>query len=180
MHNLHWKVLLFLSFALSFDVISCSAQVGKPQNLSIGVDIGLPTGQVANLFNFVDGISAKIELPTLNSRLRFVFTAGYSKFISKRDTIYDAANTAYVVTELGAKYYFSSIIYIEADFGTSININSNYISQKIGLEYAPTVGVSIPFNKKNAVDLGIRYDGRVESGGTISQVALRVAYKFNL
>jgi len=30
------------------------------------------------------------------------------------------------------------------------------------------------------MDFGVRYEGRVESGGTVSQVVLRVAYKFNL
>ena len=81
---------------------------------------------------------------------------------------------------MGLKNYISgSPVFVELDLGASINANSNYSGSQVAFMYAPIIGVSIPSNK-NAFDLGVRYEGRVETGGTISQLALRLAYKFSL
>ena len=47
--------------------------------------------------------------------------------------------------------------------------------------YSPVIGFSAPTRKhKGTVDIGLRYEGRGESGATVSQFALRIAYRFGL
>ena len=172
---------IILSFILiSAATISCFAQTGTTPKLSIGADIGLPTGSVSEVYNSVIGASAKLELPTINSNLKFMLVGGYSDFLIKSEYTSIFTSASYAQVEAGARYYFIPMIYLEGDFGVSFNLNKNYTEQKVGLAYDPTIGVNLPVSAKNAIDIGVRYDGRVESGGTISQVALRVAYKFNL
>jgi len=174
------KKVLLLALLIAGIKVAAFAQVGGSPKLSIGADFGLPTGTVSEVYNAVIGASAKLELSTVTPGLKFMFTAGYSDFEVK--SIYKSVFTSasYGQVEAGARYYFIPMIYAEGDFGVSFNLNKNYTEQKVGLAYDPTIGVNLPLSAKSALDVGIRYDGRVESGGTISQVALRVAYKFDL
>lgn len=173
------KILLTLIIITSA-AVTCFAQTGSAPKLSIGADFGIPTGTVSEVYSSVIGASAKLELPTVTPGLKFMFTAGYSDFMIKSAYSSVFTSASYAQVEAGARYYFIPMIYVEGDFGVSINLNKNYSEQKIGLAYDPAIGINLPINTSSAVDIGFRYDGRVESGGTISQVALRVAYKFNL
>jgi hypothetical protein len=174
------KKLLFTLLFTASAAISCIAQTGSAPKLSIGADFGIPIGTVSDVYSSVIGASAKLELPTVTPGLKFMFSAGYSDFVIKSAYSSVFTSASYAQIEAGARYYFIPMVYVEGDFGLSINLNKNYSEQKVGLAYDPTIGVNLPINKSNAVDIGFRYDGRVESGGTISQVALRIAYKFNL
>jgi hypothetical protein len=160
--------------------VSCIAQNGSVPQLSIGLDAGLPTGTVSQVYGSVIGASTQLELHTNNSNLKFMLTAGYSDFRIKSEYTSIFESASYGQLEAGARYYFIPMIYIEGDFGASFNFNKNYTEQKVGLAYDPVLGVNLPLSSRSAIDAGVHYDGRVESGGTISQVALRVAYKFNL
>ena len=88
--------------------------------------------------------------------------------------------------EAGGKYYFSKIGYVEADFGISNNINTNYTAEKTAFIYSPVIGLSAPTNKPNkhktTIDLGLRYEGRVESGGKkkLASWLCVLAYRFGL
>jgi hypothetical protein len=174
------KKLILTLILIASAAIACFAQTGSAPKLSIGADFGIPTGTVSQVYSSVIGASAKLELPTVTPGLKFMFTAGYSDFMIKSEYSSVFTSASYTQLEAGARYYFIPMIYIEGDFGVSINLNKNYSEQKIGLAYDPAIGINLPINTSSAVDIGFRYDGRVESGGTISQVALRVAYKFNL
>jgi hypothetical protein len=89
-------------------------------------------------------------------------------------------NATYVPLKAGLKYYTSSNFYLEGEAGASINTNSNYSGSKTAFLYAPGIGVSLPTSGSSAFDIGLRYESRLESGGSINQFALRLAYKFNL
>ena len=174
------KKLILSLFIIAAASLSSYAQNDHVPALSIGLDAGLPTGQASEVYSSVIGASAQLELPTSDPGLKFMFTAGYNTFRIK--SIYSSYYTSasYGQLEAGARYYFVPMLYLEGDFGASFNLNSNYSAQRVGLAYDPVLGVNLPVSNSGAIDIGIRYDGRVESGGTISQVALRVAYKFKL
>jgi hypothetical protein len=174
------KTLLFL-FALSLIVFSSHAQTKPLDQLSIGGEFGLPTGQANRVYGSVIGASVKLEIPVSTSPFNFVITSGINDFLVKFDYTGLLANATYVPVEFGTKYYFSKIGYFEGDVGISTNINSNYSASRSAFIYAPIVGFSAPSSKhKGTVDIGLSYEGRVESGGTVSQVAVRVAYRFGL
>ena len=63
--------------------------------------------------------------------------------------------------------------YISGEVGAAFGTDEN---QKTALVYAPGIGVG--FNK--GIDLGLRYEGFAQNGSNLAQVALRLAYGFNL
>jgi hypothetical protein len=174
------KILLFV-LVLAGSIFSSYAQTQPGPQLSIGGEFGLPTGQASQVYGAVVGASVKLELPVSSSRFSFVITGGISDYLLNFNYTGIFNNATYIPVEVGGKYYFSRLGYFEADFGLSSDVNSNYSSAKNAFIYAPIIGFSAPGSKhKGTVDIGLRYEGRVESGGTISQVALRAAYRFGL
>jgi hypothetical protein len=174
------KILLFV-FILSGAISTGFAQTKPGSQLSIGAEFGLPTGQASLVYGSILGASLKFELPLPSTRINFTVTTGFSSFLVKYDYTGILQNATYVPVEIGGKYYINKVVYFEGDFGASINSNSNYTGPGVAFIYAPIIGVSAPTNNHKAtIDLGLRYEGRVEPGGTVSQVAVRLAYRFGL
>jgi hypothetical protein len=177
------KILLFI---ILFIVIALGglAQTKSTTQLSIGGEFGVPVGQASEVYGKVLGASLKFEVPVSKSPFSIVVTSGISSFLVKFDYTGILNNASYIPVEAGGKYYFSKIGYFEADFGVSNNINTNYTAGKTAFIYSPVIGLSAPTNKpnkhKHTIDIGLRYEGRVESGGTIGQLAIRLAYRFPL
>jgi hypothetical protein len=186
------KILLFL-IAPSLIVFSSHAQTKSAVRLSIGGEFGLPTGQTSNVFGSAIGVSAKLELPVSASSFNFVITTGISDFLVKYYYTGPSVTVLFITPiEIGGKYYFSKIGYIEGDLGVA---SDNYTYQMLdphgtvatkkvtnaAFIYSPVIGFSAPTKKhKGTVDIGLRYESRGESGATVSQFALRLAYRFGL
>jgi hypothetical protein len=175
------KFILLFTTVLFLGTVSCLAQTKTNSQLSLGVEYGVPVGSATDFYGTVLGASAKLELPVQDSPLRITVTAGLTSYIVRLDENIAVDNLVYAPVEVGAKYYFSKIGYFEGDLGASANLNSNSPGSRVGFIYAPIIGISAPTNKHKAtIDLGLRYGGRVENGNTLSQIALRVAYRFKL
>ncbi|MDR3694726.1 hypothetical protein [Mucilaginibacter sp.] len=184
------KFLLVIVF-LSVIAFGTSAQTKPAPQLSIGGEFGFPVGKMADVYGSVIGASVKYEAPIASSRFNLTLTAGISDYLVKL-TYVGAANPAfYVPLEVGGRYYFSKLGYVEADFGISNNINSKnnpvYLNgvivnaSKAAFIYSPVIGFSAPvYKKKTKIDIGFRYEGRVENGGPVGQIAARAAYRFGL
>lgn len=170
---------LFLS--LVFLTVTCvsfaqSSSSDGGVKISIGPEIGQPLGQANKVYNLVIGGSVKVEVPLSSSGLNVVFSAGYDDFKTYSYLSSFINDGKYIPLEAGLKYYINnSIAFVEGDLGASINNNDNYSAAKTAFVYAPGIGVSV---LRNALDISAHYEGRVESGGTVSQLALRVAFKF--
>jgi hypothetical protein len=71
--------------------------------------------------------------------------------------------------------------YIEGDLGVSTITNGGVIGTREAFIFAPIIGFSAPVYKhKTKIDIGLRYEGRVENSGTAGQIAARLAYRFGL
>jgi hypothetical protein len=182
------KVLLFI-FLLSGASLTGIAQTKPLSQLSIGVEMGDPVGSIATVYGTAIGASVKFEAPLSNPRFLFTITAGITDYIVKLDYVAPAnagvktyiPPLTYIPIEIGGKYYFSKISYVEGDVGLSTNINKQIINSKQALIFSPIIGFTAPvYKRKSKIDIGLRYEGRVETGGPISQVAIRVAYRFGL
>jgi len=148
---------------------------------SIGFEAGLPVGQADQVYSSVLGGTFKAEFPSSGSKaLNYTLTVGYQSFMVKNEYSRFINNATYVPVKGGLKYFTSNNFYLEGEVGASINTNGNYSGSKTAFLYAPGIGVNLPIAGGNAFDLGLRYESRVESGGSVSQFALRLAYKFNL
>jgi hypothetical protein len=154
----------------------------KPK-LSIGGEFGLPTGQVTRVYGTVIGASFKFEIPLSEKPLSLTFTTGFSSYLDKLDNpdTTEVPNSSFVPIELGLRYYLSRIVYVEGDAGASFEVGGNYSASKAAFIYSPIIGVSaLTNNHKATIDIGLRYESRVESGAAINEIALRLAYRFGL
>ncbi len=149
---------------------------------SFGPEIGIPTGNAGNFYAITAGASFKIEVPIAKSAFNFMAAVGYNSFVLKG--AYTGASThdaAYIPVEAGGRLYFTHIAYIEGDVGGSFNINAGYTGPKVAFVYSPVIGFSTPSkDHRRSLDFGIKYEGRVEPGGTVSQVAVRVAFRVSM
>ena len=156
----------------------------KLVRLSFGVEYGLAVGQVSSVYGTVLGGSIKLEIPVAKSDFNITATVGFTDYLVHLDytgPLTGVQSSQYIPVSIGGKYYFSRLFYVEGDAGISNNINSDYTAKSQAFYYAPIIGISAPTSKHKAnIDIGLRYDARVESGGTIGQIALRLAYKFGL
>lgn len=172
------KVLLSL-FVLAGTAFTCFAQQALPPEVSLGANVGQPVGQTADVYKYTIGFEFKLEMPTKIKGFQYLGSVGFSDYPLKRKT-----NTLtehdFITAEVGAKYHFNKWVYVEGEVGGSMNINDNYPGQKIGLLYAPVMGISIPTIDYDHLDVGVRYEGRVASGNTVNIIGLVIAYRLEL
>jgi hypothetical protein len=175
------KVLYLLTILIGVS-LSGFSQTKDTVKLSIGGEFGLPGGPASSFYGTVIGVSLKLEVPVHSNELYVTGTVGFSDFLAQLDYRGTAKipGASYAPLEIGGKYYFAKHIYFEGDAGVSFN-TGNYGASSAAFIYAPVIGVTAQTNKHKAwLDMGVRYEGRVEGGQTISQVALRVAYRFKI
>ncbi|SDD60502.1 hypothetical protein SAMN05216464_10243 [Mucilaginibacter pineti] len=154
----------------SFAQTSSSSSPADAAKFSIGFDGGLPTGKSKNFYSVVLGGSLKYEMPIASSTL-FTISAGYSSFQPKKEFKDAGLHAAgFIPLKAGIKYYFNEGFYGEGQLGAVFSTGSDGGTAFV---YAPGIGYTI----EGGFDIGVRYEGWAKSG-TISQVALRVAYNF--
>jgi hypothetical protein len=177
------KVLL--TGVAAFLFIASYAQTNSTSagpKLSIGLDFGVPVGDLAKGYTIGFGGSGKAELP-LSSKFNATLTAGYITYYFESlvkpglRTFGLDTYAGFVPVKAGGKYFFSKNVYGEAEIGARISTNNNYGTAFI---YAPGLGVSYPVSAKHDIDFGARYEGWSKDGYNNGQVAFRIAYKFGL
>jgi hypothetical protein len=164
---------ILLTLAVLGGVVCSSFAQSKSDGggkFSIGLEAGLPVGDASTYNSFVIGGSLKYAQP-IASDLAFTISAGYSSFMGKTVGGVKFGSTGFVPVKAGIKYNFAEAFYGEAQLGASFGTASG---SKTGFAYAPGIG----YNFGGGVDLGVRYEGWSYSGGTISQIAARLAYSF--
>ncbi len=151
-----------------------------PVKFSVGLELGIPTGDARNAYSIGFGGSGKIEIPVAPQTF-FTATAGYTSFYLNENirNVYRAVGisvepTGFVPLKVGVKYYFSPIFYGEGEIGAAIGTNKG---SSTAFAYAPGIGVSLPVVGRKAVDIGFRFEGWAYNYN-FNQVAFRVAYKF--
>lgn len=167
------KILLAL-FVLGVTACTSFAQTKDSDagKFSIGVDAGLPVGNASNVYTFAIGGSLKYDMP-IGSGAFVNLSAGYQSFMVKSalKDIGFPSSSGFIPVKVGLKYYFDGQgFYGEAQVGAAFSTESGGGK---AFAYAPGVGYTLD----GGLDLGVRYEGWSHDG-TISQVALRVAYSF--
>lgn len=186
------KVLLSFIIVI-FTALHSFAQDNPATKIGVGVDVGIPIGSVSNTYEVATGVTAKAEIPVA-SPISLTFTTGFTGYVTKGGysagyNTYDGsysngAVACFIPLEAGAKVYVASRFFLEGDLGFSFNINStssDFTNKKVAPMYAPMAGYTIPFGSSRvSLDLSLRYEGRVETGGGYNQVAARALFNFNL
>ena len=146
---------------------SSSSSSGK---FSIGIDPGLPVGSASDYSSFAIGGDLKYSIPAAEN-FDVSLSAGYSVFLGKTIDSFKLPNIKGIPVKLAGRYNFNGPVGFFGEFG----VGAAFIQDGGGTAfvYAPGIG----YAADGGFEAGIRYEGWSKNG-TISQIALRLAYSF--
>lgn len=165
------KKFLLALVVLSGTAYGALAQTSEAGKFSIGVELGLPFGDNAEGYSFAIGGSLKYDHPVAEN-LFITGSAGYTNIMleSEYKDALDKSGFGFFPVKAGAKYFFSPQFFGEAQLGAVFATEDAFGT---GFVYSPGVGYAFSEN----LEAGVRYEAW-SNDGTLSQVGLRVAYKF--
>jgi hypothetical protein len=156
--------------------------------LSVGVDAGIPTGNLSNGYNWNIGGSVQADIPVLPQQLFVTINAGYNSIQGKDNaygTGFTATNIQLLPVKAGLKFFPVSHFYIQGEAGAAFALNKSDLGfdNTAAFIYAPQIGYQFAVGGRNFIDAGVRYEGstKFNSGDDNSQLnffALRLAYAF--
>ncbi|ASU32494.1 outer membrane beta-barrel protein [Mucilaginibacter xinganensis] len=161
--------------------------------LSVGVDAGIPTGNLSTYYNFSIGGSVQADIPVAQN-LFVTLNAGYNSIQGKNNiaspngaTTFDATNIQLLPVKAGLKYFVVPNFYVQGEAGAAFSLSKadNNYDKSAAFIYAPQIGYQFPLGGKSYIDAGVRYEASTKFNSTIdaSKVnffGLRVAYAFGL
>ncbi|MGB4776530.1 MAG: outer membrane beta-barrel protein [Daejeonella sp.] len=143
----------------------------KALRLGIGFNAGLPLDDAYDL-----ALGGDIRLQKdFTSNISATLSAGYTNFSFKDGLELPDGTTSisYIPVKAGVKVFPIEKFYVSAEAGAAFATEEGVGTS---LVYAPGIGYA--FN--NGLDLGVRYEGFYRNEVNLGQVALRIAYGFNL
>ena len=185
-------VVAFAGLALSAKAQTTSASTTKSTSsngviLSIGVDAGIPTGNLSNGYNWNIGGSVQADIPVAQ-QLFFTVNAGYNSIQGKSNaygTGLTATNIQLLPVKAGLKFFPVNNFYVQGEAGAAFALNKSDLgfNNSAAFIYAPQVGVQFPLGGKSFIDAGVRYEGSTKFNSSndnsqVNFVGLRVAYAF--
>jgi len=185
-------VVAFAGFALGAKAQTTTSTASKSTGsngvvLSVGVDAGIPTGNLSNGYNWNIGGSVQADIPVAQ-QLFVTINAGYNSLQGK-DNAYGtgltATNIQLLPVKAGLKFFPANHFYVQGEAGAAFSLNKSDLgfNNSAAFIYAPQVGYQFPVGGKSFIDAGVRYEGSTDfvSNNSNSQVnffALRLAYAF--
>ena len=187
-------VLAFAGFALGAKAQTTTTSTSKTSGsngviLSVGVDAGIPTGNLNNTYNWNIGGSVQADIPVIQHQLFVTVNAGYNSIQGKNNidnTGVDATNIQLLPVKAGLKFFPISNFYIQGEAGAAFLLNKSDFNfdKSAAFVYAPQIGVQFPLAGKSYIDAGVRYEGTtkfnsVADDSKVNFIGLRVAYAFD-
>ncbi len=169
------KLLLLTAIAGLFAFTSVNAQTRTPK-LSLGAEFAFPMGDFGDATDFGFGGSLQYQHPVAES-LSITGSAGYLNFKSKKDILGNTYSFGTIPVKAGARYYFGENFFAAGELGAAISTEKG---GSTGFIYAPGVGVDFPVSDTGSIELGARYEGWSQKGGTSGFIGLRLAYNFGI
>ena len=136
----------------------------RDTRLGIGLSLGIPTD---DFYNFAVGGDLRLQ-KDFYSNVSGLLSLGYTNFSAEGE---DMGSVGFIPLKAGIKVFPIERLYISGEVGAGFGTDEG---QKTSFVYAP--GIGLGFN--NGLDLGLRYENFTKYG--MGQVALRIAYGFNL
>ncbi|UKT64604.1 hypothetical protein [Pedobacter mucosus] len=131
----------------------------KAQNsvITVGAEIGLPSGNFTSITNIGLGVSVKADLP-IATKFGIILNGGYMNFFGKRNQLINVQDLSYLPLKGGLKYQLSESFYAAGLIGAAIPITNG---QKTLFIWSPGIGNVFKLNDQVKFDLGIRYEAWV-------------------
>ena len=164
---------------LALGCITAKAQKEtKKFSVGIGFEGGLPVGTANEGYHFTAGGNIRLSYHVGPGFV--TLTSGVSAWLPKSDQG-DATKASLVIpVKAGYKYIFHKPFFVMGELGYSSfkvyykDINGDLAnSTSGGFTYAPSVGVNL-----NVFEIAIKYESTSLSGGSASNVALRLGLNF--
>lgn len=170
------KVLLLLTVLCGLS-ISSFAQSGSGSKWNLGIDAGLPLGNLGDVYSFAGGVSLKYE-HALAPATFLTFSAGYQRFFFTSDVKdglellgIDKSGVSLIPVKAGLKHYFDKGFFGEVQAGAAFSTEENGSTSFV---YAPAIGYTFT----SGFEAGIRYEGYSDEGNNNGMMALRLGYRF--
>ncbi len=165
------SMIKYFLTAFLFTIITFNCFSQQQGRASIGVDAGIPVASSADAFASAIGGSLKVENPVSENAL-VTISLGYTSLSAK--STFPGANikppaSVFTPLKFGLKYRIAGELFAEVQTGAAFEIRGRRSTLFV---YAPGLVCNI-----NNFDAGVRYEGWAGSGGSISQVALRLGYR---
>jgi hypothetical protein len=143
--------------------------------LSIGLDAGIPTGNLTIGSDFVLGGTARLQYG-LSNNFAVTLTSGADHFFSKVNPATGKYFDSFGVIPIkaGIKEFFTPNLYFGAEAGVGIEETDSGTGEK-KLLLSPALGWG-----NQHWDVGVRYDNYSGQNDNYGFVALRIAYGFRL
>ncbi len=187
-------IVAFAGFALGAKAQTTTSATTKTSTtsngvvLSIGVDAGIPTGNLSNNYNWNLGGSVQAAFPIVSNSLYVTVNAGYNNVFGKNNidnTGIDATNIQLLPVKAGLKFFIVPNFYVQGEAGAAFLLNKNNLGadKSAAFVYAPQIGYQFPLGGSSYLDAGVRYEATSKyfdnsDNGKVNFFGLRVAYAF--
>jgi len=182
-----------------FIAAGCLAFLGtgafaQSNQLSLGVDMGFPLGDFADIASFMVGPAAGFELP-ISDNLGITLQASYLIITPNSDIKDLIASMSAIPVQVGAKFYFTegqSGLYGQAQLGIHAMSVKSEDFEILGTTVEGETTTSTNFSwgvgggfQLEKLDIGVRYnsispDSDAEGASASTYVGLRAAFLLNL
>jgi len=149
---------------------------GDTWRLGVGVEAGIPTGDLNNNSSFTLGGTARLQYDT-RSNISLMLTSGYYNVFEKNYTIgtttVSPASLGIIPVKAGIKVFATQNFYFSGEVGAGIETN---YAKNTKLIVAPGLG----YANAGGLDIGARYENFSGQSNNYGIAALRIAYGFKL
>jgi hypothetical protein len=170
-----WITSAFAAVAILF-ASNVKAQTntnpGDTWRLGIGIEGGIPTGNLNTFSNFDLGGTARLQYDT-KSNLSFMLTTGYYNVFAKEINGFKPDALGLVPVKAGLKVFATENIYFSGEAGAGFETNYGKNTKFI-------VSPGIGYANYKGLDIGLRYENFSGQSDNYGLVGLRVAYGFKL
>ncbi|PRY48586.1 hypothetical protein B0I27_11445 [Arcticibacter pallidicorallinus] len=163
-----FKLFTAAAFALGTLLFSTNsnAQDSEAWRLGVGLNAGVATDDP---YGLVLGGDLKLQKDFVGP-VSATLTTGYTNFFAK-DDFNGVSDLGIIPLKAGVKVFVTPNFYVGGEVGAGFGTNDG---AETSFVWAPAIG----WGFGNGLDLGVRYEDYTKYN--TSQVALRVAYGFNL
>jgi hypothetical protein len=164
-----------LLFALLISVLANHAlsQKTSAPSISVGAEVGIPTGSLADSWNVGVGGKVKAAVP-LTQGLDATLTSGLTSFSGKTFSGYKVASMNMVPVLLGVQTLIARALLFSPQLGITQNFHAG--SSSTYFAYVAALSYLLSSN----VNLSLFYQGSSAKGLNLNYVSLLLAYQLSL
>lgn len=178
MKKINCVAIIFVCLLILSSVTVKAQKEDKKLSVGFGLEGGLPLGTAKNSYDFTGGITIRLSY---HAGPGFVtLTSGVVAWLPKSGAGDATKASLQIPVKAGYKYVFHKPFFIMGELGYSSfkiyykDVNGDLASTTSGgFTFAPTVGVNF-----NAFEAGIKYEAMSLSGGSVSNISLRLGFNF--